>query len=129
MKIAVTSQNFKSVTGHAGKSRRFIVYDVSTPCDTPEVVWLDLPKEMSFHEFSGDKHPLDDMDVILTASAGQGFIAKLAQRGVQVITCGESDPRKAVRDYLLGEVKPNNPHVHLEQERHSQTSRGCCCSC
>jgi predicted Fe-Mo cluster-binding NifX family protein len=129
MKIAVTSQNFKSVTGHAGKSRRFIIFDVGTPCDVPEVVWLDLPMEMSIHEFSGGKHPLDDMDVILTASAGQGFIAKLARRGVQVITCGESDPRKAVRDYLLGEVKPNNPHAHLEQERHSQVSRGCCCSC
>ena len=54
MKIAVTSQNFKSVTGHAGKSRRFIIFDVGTPCDSPEVVWLDLPMEMSFHEFSGD---------------------------------------------------------------------------
>ena len=96
------------------------LFNVGTPCDTPEVVWLDLPMEMSFHEFSGGKHPLDDMDVILTASAGQGFIAKLAQRGVQVITCGESDPRKAVRDFLLGEVKPANPHAHLEQERHAQ---------
>ncbi len=129
MKIAVTSQNFKSVTGHAGKSRRFIIYDVGSPCDAPEVVWLDLPMEMSFHEFSGGKHPLDDMDVILTASAGQGFIAKLAKRGVQVITCGESDPRKAVRDFLQGEVKPNNPHAHLEQERHAQPLGGCCCSC
>jgi predicted Fe-Mo cluster-binding NifX family protein len=129
VKIAVTSQNFKSVSGHAGKSRRFIIYDVSTPCDAPEVVWLDLPMEMSFHEFCGDKHPLDDMDVILTASAGQGFIAKLARRGVQVITCGESDPRKAVRDYLMGEVKQTNPHAHLEQERHAQTPESCCCSC
>ena len=87
-------------------------------CDSPEVVWLDLPMEMSFHEFSGGAHPLDDMDVILTASAGQGFIAKLAQRGVQVITCGESDPRKAVRDFLTGAVKAANPHAHLELERH-----------
>lgn len=127
MKIAVTSQNFRSVTGHAGKSRRFIIFDVGTPCDTPEVVWLDLPLEMSFHEFTGDKHPLDDMDVVLTASAGQGFIAKLAQRGVRVITCGESDPRKAVRDFLLGAVKPANPHAHLEKERHEHAFGNCCC--
>jgi predicted Fe-Mo cluster-binding NifX family protein len=129
MKIAVTSQNFKSVTGHAGKSRRFIIYDVSTPCDVPEVVWLDLPMEMSIHEFSGGKHPLDDMDVILTASAGQGFIAKLARRGVQVITCGESDPRKAVRDYLLGEIKPSDPHTRLEHDNHKQALGSCSCSC
>lgn len=127
MKIAVTSQNFKSVTGHAGKSRRFIVFNVGTPCDAPEVVWLDLPMEMSFHEFVGGTHPLDDMDVILTASAGEGFVAKLAQRGVQVITCGESDPRQAVRDYLTGSVKAANPHAHLERERHEHTSGSCCC--
>ena len=129
MKIAVSSQNIKSVTGHAGRCRRFIIYDVGTPCDPPEVVWLGLPMEMSFHEFSGGKHPLDDMDVILTASAGQGFIAKLAQRGVQVITCGESDPRKAVRDYLLGEIKQNNAHADLEQERREHALVSCCCSC
>jgi predicted Fe-Mo cluster-binding NifX family protein len=129
MKIAVTSQNFKSVTGHAGKGRRFIIFDIGTTYDAPEVVWLDLPPEMSFHEFSGGKHPLDDVDVILTASAGQGFIAKLALRGVQVVICGESDPRKAVQDYLAGIVKPANPHIHLEQDIHGPVPGSCCCSC
>ena len=28
MRIAVTSQNFRTVTGHAGKARRFLVFDV-----------------------------------------------------------------------------------------------------
>ncbi|MBI5005571.1 MAG: nitrogen fixation protein [Nitrosomonadales bacterium] len=120
MKIAVTSQNFKRVTGHAGRSRRFIIFDVGTPCDEPKVVWLDLPVEMTFHEFAGGPHPLDDVDVILTASAGEGMVAKMAQRGVQVITCGESEPRKAVRDYLTGEVKRANPFAHLELERHTR---------
>jgi len=126
MKIAVTSQNFKSVTGHAGKSRRFIIFNVGTPCDSPEVTWLDLPLEMSMHEFSGGAHPLDDMDVILTASAGQGFVSKLAQRGVRVITCGESNPRQAVKDFLTGAVKAANPHAHLEMERHERSVGGCC---
>jgi predicted Fe-Mo cluster-binding NifX family protein len=119
MKIAVTSQNFKMVTGHAGKSRRFIIYDIGTPCDNPKVVWLDLPMDMTFHEFSGGPHPLDGVDVILTASAGKGLIDKLARRGVQVVTCGESEPRKAVRDFLMGEVKQANPFAHLEHERHA----------
>ena len=118
MKIAVTSQNFKNVTGYTGQSRRFIVFNVGMPGDYPEVVWLDLPGEMSLHTFSGDAHPLDAMDVILTASAGKTVIAKLAQRGVRVVTCGENDPRKAVRDFLLGAVKATNPHAHLELERH-----------
>lgn len=128
MKIAVTSQNFKSVTGHAGKSRRFIIFDIGTPGEVSEVMRLDLPKEMAFHEFSGYSHPLDDMDVILTASAGLGFTEKLAQRGVQVITCGESEPHKAVRDYLAGTLKPAGPHAHLELEHHEHTHGDCGCS-
>lgn len=128
MKIAVTSQNFKNVTGHAGKSRRFIIFDVDTPCDSPEVVWLDLPLEMSFHEFSGGPHPLDEMDVILTASAGQGFIVKLAQRGVKVITCGESDPRNAVKNYLKGMMKPAIPQNHIKQQRYEHVHGSCCCA-
>jgi hypothetical protein len=127
VKIAVTSQNFKSVTGHAGKSRRYIIFNIGTPCDSPEVVWLDLPLEMSIHEFTGGAHPLDEMDVILTASAGPGFVEKLAQRGVRVITCGETDPRKAVRDFLTGTVKAVNPHSHLELERHEHELGSCCC--
>lgn len=119
MKIAVTSQNFKMVTGHAGKSRRFIIYDIGTPCDAPKVVWLDLPMDMTFHEFTGGPHPLDDVDVILTASAGQGLVDRLARRGVQLVTCGESEPRKAVRDFLMGETKQANPFAELELERHA----------
>jgi len=126
MKIAVSSQNFKSVTGYTGQSRRFIVFNVGMPGDYPEIVWLDLPSEMSFQEISGGAHPLDDMDVILTASASKDFIAKLAQRGIQVITCGENDPRKAVRDFLSGAVKAANPHAHLELERHEYALGSCC---
>ncbi len=119
MRIAVTSQNFKSVSGHAGKSRRFIVFRAAPPADPVEVERLDLPLEMSMHEFTGGAHPLDEMDLIITASAGQGFVAKMAQRGVQVIVCGESDPHQAVLDYLDGMVKPAAPHEHAD-------GCGCC---
>ncbi|OIR16403.1 hypothetical protein GALL_31280 [mine drainage metagenome] len=126
MKIAITSQNFKSVTGDAGKSRRFIIFEVGTPCDVPAIVWLDLPIKMSFHAFSGGKHPLDDMDVILTANASQGFVEKLAQRGIQVITCGESDPRKAVCNFLNGVIKPAISHNYRIQRQHKLPGGGGC---
>ena len=41
MKIAVSSQNFRTVTAHAGKARRFIVFDLATPCTPREVERLD----------------------------------------------------------------------------------------
>lgn len=54
MKIAVTSQNYRTVTPHAGKTRRFLVYDVSPDRVPTEVERLDLPRDMSLHEFHGD---------------------------------------------------------------------------
>lgn len=118
MKVAVTSQNFKTVTGHAGKTRRFLVYDIGSPCSPRELERLDLPKEMAFHEFRGDAHPIDGVDALITASAGPGFVARLAQRGIEVVVCGESDPLTAVRDYIAGTVKPPLPHDHDHHHDH-----------
>lgn len=128
MKIAVTSQNFKNVTGRAGESRRFIIFEVDVPCDVPAIAWLHLPTKMSFQVFSGGRHPLDDMDFILTANAGQRFVEELAHRGVQVITCDESDPRKAVRDFLAGAFKPAASHDYrIQRQKETIGMRGCDC--
>lgn len=128
MKIAVTSQNFKNVTGHAGESRRFMIFEVDAPCDVSAIAWLHLPAQMSFHVFSGGRHPLDDMDVILTANAGQGFVEELALRGVQVITCDEIDPRKAVCDFLAGTIKPAISHGRsIQRKREPIGMRGYDC--
>ncbi|ABE39616.1 hypothetical protein RPD_2385 [Rhodopseudomonas palustris BisB5] len=64
MLIAVASQNFWTVTAHAGKSRRFLVFKVA-PCRAPlEVDRLELPKELTIHEFKGEgAHPLDRVSV------------------------------------------------------------------
>jgi hypothetical protein len=58
MRIAVTSQNFKTITGHAGKTRRFLVYETVGVESPVEIERLDLPQEMSIHEYQGEDHPL-----------------------------------------------------------------------
>jgi len=125
MKVAVTSQNFRTVTGHAGKTRRFLVYDISSPCSPCEIDRIDLPKEMAFHEFRGDAHPIDGVDALITASAGPRFVARLAQRGIEVVVCGEADPLIAVRDYLAGTVKPPLPHDHDHDHDHDHGEHHC----
>jgi len=112
MRIGVTSQNFRTITGHAGKSRRFLVYE-SGPSGTQEVDRLDLPKEMSMHEFRGDRHPLDDLDVLVTAGCGEGFRQRMAARGVRVVATSETDPLKAVSAVAAGtELPPAPPEGH-----------------
>lgn len=112
MKIAVSSQNFRTVTGHAGKTRRFLVFEATAGGELQPLEPIDLPREMSMHEFIGGEHPLDAMDIVITASAGEGFIRKLTSRGVGVVVTGETDPRQAVENCLAGKVKPAEPHVH-----------------
>jgi predicted Fe-Mo cluster-binding NifX family protein len=111
MKIAVGSQNRKSVTGHAGRTRRFTVWQASPGAEPTHVKWIALPKELAFHEFHGSgPHPLDELDVLIVGGAGPGFVRRLAERGVTVVQTSETDPEKAVRDYLAGTLAPAPEH-------------------
>ncbi|MCG8020940.1 MAG: nitrogen fixation protein [Candidatus Thiodiazotropha lotti] len=117
MKIAVTSQNFRTITPHAGKCRRFLILGRNKQGELIELDRLDLPKEMSMHEFKGLRHPLFDSDILLTASAGQGFIRRLQQEQVKVICTSETDPYRAADAFLEGEPLPV-----VEADAHHQKS-------
>lgn len=123
MKIAVTSQNFRTITPHAGKTRRFLVYEVHAAKEPVEIGRLDLDKMMTIHEFRGFEgdHPLYQMDLLITGSAGAGFVRKLQSHGVQVVVTGERDPVRAIVDLQSNRVNPPfssacNPH-HDHQRR------------
>jgi predicted Fe-Mo cluster-binding NifX family protein len=112
MKIAIASQNRKTVTGHAGMSRRFVVWEAADGGEPVEVERLDLPKEMAFHNFHGQgPHPLDVADVLIVASCGAGFAGRMAARGIRVVQTAETDPVKAVRDFLAGTLAPPDPNA------------------
>jgi len=113
MKIGVTSQNFKTITGHAGKTRRFLIYSQDERGNIIEIERLDLPKAMSMHEFRGDRHPIDEFDILITAGCGDGFSRRMASRGVKVVTTSEVDPKVAVSLLLAGvSLPPAQPHEH-----------------
>lgn len=110
MRIAVTSQNFRTITGHAGKSRRFLIFEAMAGATPREVERLDLPKEMSFHEFHGDgAHPVDGVDAVITGSCGAGFARRLAGRGIRVAVTEVEDPLAAVQAYAEGRLVPVDP--------------------
>jgi predicted Fe-Mo cluster-binding NifX family protein len=101
MKIAVTSQNFRTVTPHAGRARRFLVYEARPGEEPVEIERLDLPKEMSLHEFHGEgAHPLDGVDVVVSRLFGEGFARRMADRGIVAVATNASDPVVAVKEYL-----------------------------
>lgn len=103
-KIAVTSQNRKTVTEHAGKCRKFWIYDVNAGRVTGKAL-LELPIEQSLHESpSGQAHPLDAVDVLITAGIGSGLQQRLLQRGIESIVTSEEDPDQAVAVFLADEL-------------------------
>jgi predicted Fe-Mo cluster-binding NifX family protein len=115
MRIAVTSQNFRSITGHAGKARRFIVYELADGTEPAEVERLDLPKEMSLHEYHGEDHPLYrlGLDAIVTGGAGHGFMQRMARHGIRVLATSETDIPNALGRISAGEPLPEAaPHEH-----------------
>ncbi|MEJ2609719.1 MAG: nitrogen fixation protein [Candidatus Thiodiazotropha sp.] len=119
MKIAVSSQNFRTITGHAGKSRRFIIIEQNEQGELVETGRLDLPKEMSLHEFKGEVHPLFSFDVLITGSAGQGFIRRLTKQQVQVLCTSETDPVTAARAVVDGQPLPAAVEHH-HHDHHSE---------
>jgi predicted Fe-Mo cluster-binding NifX family protein len=123
MRIAVTSQNFRTVTGHAGKARRFMLLDTFAGNEPSLVGKLDLPKTMSMHEHPlGAPHPLDEVDVLITAGCGAGFERKMMARGVRVVRTSETDPMRAATEHAAGKpLPPPEP----EAEDHTHEACGC----
>ncbi|HUW50772.1 MAG TPA: NifB/NifX family molybdenum-iron cluster-binding protein [Sulfuricella sp.] len=105
MKIAITSQNRKTITGHAGKCRKFWIYEI----DDKKIVGktlLELTLEQSFHEsHAGGPHPLDGTNVLITGGAGQGLMRRLSNMGIQGLVTPETDPDSAVAAFLDGTLK------------------------
>ncbi|MFP4079063.1 MAG: NifB/NifX family molybdenum-iron cluster-binding protein [Ectothiorhodospira sp.] len=124
MRIAVTSQNFRTITGHAGMTRRFLIYEAGPEGDPVECHRLDLPREQSLHESIGrgtDHHPLfqSGVNALVTQSAGHKLRERLGALGIQVHLTGESDPAAAARALLEGRPLPEAvPHEHGHGHRH-----------
>lgn len=113
MKVGITSQNFRTITGHAGKTRRFLVYAVSADGHWQELERLDLPKEMSLHAYHGEDHPAYNFDLIITAGCGDNFVQRMQTHDVEVIATSEPDPVTALQLVIRKQpLPPPTAHEH-----------------
>jgi predicted Fe-Mo cluster-binding NifX family protein len=110
MKIAFATKDFTAVSGHAGQTRQWLVYDLSNHRANqllPAPLRVDLKKEQVLHVFEDkEAHPLDGIDIVVCASAGDGFIRHMKKRGAEVLLTGENDPAVAITRILAGEALP-----------------------
>lgn len=104
--VACTS-DFTQTTGHAGRAKCWLLVDSDNPETTERIK---LSSDEVFHYFEGDTdHPLKQANAIIAQSAGEGFLNKMKNRGVDAVMTGETDPSKAVEDYLARQLAPPKP--------------------
>jgi predicted Fe-Mo cluster-binding NifX family protein len=108
MKIAIaTNDNWTRVSGHAGQTRDWLVFDCEPGQSNPEPQRIQLSKEQLPHFFHDDgPHPLHGVEIVVAASAGDGFVRHMEKWGAKVLLTGEVDPPVALKKILNGEALP-----------------------
>ena len=108
MKIAIATRRYATVASHAGQTKEWLLFDCIPGQPLPEPVRIELEKAQILHHFEDDgPHPLDGVEIMIAASAGDGFVRHMAKRGAQVLLTGETDPRAALQKVLAGEALPD----------------------
>jgi len=112
MKIAVTSQNRKTITEHAGRCRKFWIFRVEDK-GVIEKRLLELTRDQSFHDSSPhEEHPLDDIDVLISGGMGEGLMRRLKKKNIQCLVTSETDPETAVSLFVNGKLTSEPPRRH-----------------
>lgn len=116
MKIAVTSQNKREITEHAGKCRKFWIYEIDEGKIGNKHL-LELSLEQSLHESPLDKfHPLEDIKILITGGVGAGLQQRLIRRGIKTIVTSEKEPDRAILAYLAGTLERLSPRHFLHHD-------------
>lgn len=97
MKIAMTCQNRRTVTPHAGKCTHFFLFDTEKDMRQPERSIVLSPQQMFRHQAFNENHPLAVADALVTAGIGDGLHRQWQQMGKQVYVTYELDPVKALQ--------------------------------
>jgi predicted Fe-Mo cluster-binding NifX family protein len=108
MKIAIATDDFENVARHAGQSTRWLLFDCLPGCEVGEAVRITLSKAQVFHHWDDSgPHPLDGVEVMISRSAGDGFLRRMQQRGVDVLLTSETLADAALLKVLAGEALPD----------------------
>lgn len=97
MKVAITCQNRKTVSSHAGKCTHFFLFDTQKDMRQLERSIVLSPQQMFRHHRLNEEHPLMIADALITGSIGEGLIRQWQQAGKKVYVTAELDPVLALQ--------------------------------
>ena len=109
MKIAVaTRDDWSRVSGHAGKAHDWLLFDCQPGAPIPAPQRVVLSDAQLPHNFRDDgPHPLHGVQIVVAASAGDGYVRHMQKWGAQVLLTGEVEPMNALHRILAGEALPD----------------------
>ena len=122
MQIAVTSQNRKTITEHAGKCRKFWIYEVEKGVLAGKRL-VELAIEQSLHASHQLAQPLAGINVLITGGMGRGLHDRLMQGGILPVVTMEEDPDAAVAALLGNSLERLPVHWRHDCHGHGHPSR------
>ncbi|MEA3277115.1 MAG: hypothetical protein U9Q81_17875 [Pseudomonadota bacterium] len=118
MKVAVVSDDFRSLSGVVEKARRFLLFEAKRGERPRLEKYFELPSNCpAYHDLLREEasfHPIDGM-VVIANQAHADCLDLLERRGTHVHLTSEPDPHTAVALWL-DEKLPPNPPVRLSRE-------------
>lgn len=109
VRIAIAVRpDLQTVSGHAGQTADWLVFNCEPGQSVPAAQTIHLTRELLPHHFQDDgPHPLDGVEFIVAASAGEGFVRHMQKWGATVLLTGEKDAAAALVAILRGEALPD----------------------
>ncbi len=97
--VALTAQNKRNVTDHAGKCRNFMVRDLKDRA-APDWQLRSIGREESLSACKEGLPPaLQDVDVLITAGAGPGLKRRLQASGIELFVTDMLVPQHALAQW------------------------------
>ena len=114
MKVAVVSDDFRTLTGKVEEARRFLLFEAQKGKRPQLEKYFELPVNCpTYRELPKDEasfHPIDGM-VVIANEAQPSYQGFLAQRGTRVHVTSVPDPHTAVALWLDGAL-PSKARTH-----------------
>jgi len=99
--VAVTADASR-VSGHAGQARHWLLVELAA-AGAPPPRAIVLTKEQLPHHFQDNgPHPLHGVQLVVAASAGDGFVRHMGRWGAEVLLTGEDDPQALLEKIRAG---------------------------
>lgn len=114
--VAITSQNKKTVTNHAGKCLNFLIYTIENDEITNKRVIELQADEILKHTIQKDQNIdsnnwLFDVNILLTGSMGNSAKEYLARQNVAAFIIREKDPEITIEKLINGTLEAFVPAV------------------